>query len=285
MNLPKKVEIIEVGLRDGLQNEKVLVSTNQKKRLVDLLVASGIQRLESTSFVHPKIVPQMADAEQMSEYCNDKNITHIVLTPNEKGIERAIATNAPQVALFIGASETFNQKNIRMTIEQSIEESSRVIQIAKEHQLYVRGYISMAFSCPFEGETTYEQVRKIIAHYREQEVDEIILGDTNGQANPKIVFERFTQCKKDFPTAIFGAHFHDTNGFALANSLAALQVGITKFDSAVAELGGCPFSPGATGNVATEKLVRFFTSMGIETSIDEHKLQIAVSYAKELIGK
>ena len=282
MHFPKQVEIIEVGPRDGLQNEATFVATEQKKQFIEKLAQVGFSRIETASFVHPKAVPQMADAAEIATYSKELGLTFLALTPNIKALARAIENNVPQIAVFVGASETFNEKNINRTIAQSLEECVELFQLAKQHQLFIRGYVSMCFSCPYEGAVSYEQVKRVVGHFVTHGVDEISIGDTNGQATPKIVYERFSQLKKDFPTTEFVAHFHDTNGFAYANIIAALQAGVTKFDSSVAGLGGCPFSPGATGNVATEKVVQLFHAMGIATGIDEEKLYEAVQFAKTL---
>ena len=282
MQFPKQVEIIEVGPRDGLQNEKKIVGTEQKKQLVERLAQAGFSRIETASFVHPKVVPQMADAPELANFSRELGITFLALTPNQKALTRAIEAGAPQIAVFVGASETFNEKNINRSIADSLAECVEVFKQAKQHDVFIRGYVSMCFSCPYEGTVSYEQVKRVVSHFAEHGVDEISIGDTNGQANPKIVFERFSQLKEDFPAMTFVAHFHDTNGFAYANVLAALQAGVTKFDSSVAGLGGCPFSPGATGNVATEKVVQFFHEMGIETGIDEVKLKEAARFAQML---
>ncbi|MER1959281.1 MAG: hydroxymethylglutaryl-CoA lyase [Solibacillus sp.] len=282
MQFPKQVEIIEVGPRDGLQNEKKFVETEQKKQLVERLAQAGFSRIETASFVHPKAVPQMKDALELANFSRELDITFLALTPNQKALSRAIEVGVPQIAVFVGASETFNEKNINRSIADSLAECAEVFKKAKQHNLFIRGYVSMCFGCPYEGAVSYEQVKRVVSHFAEHGVDEISIGDTNGQANPKIVFERFSQLTGDFPGMTFVAHFHDTNGFAYANILAALQAGVTKFDSSVAGLGGCPFSPGATGNVATEKVVQLFSEMGIETGIDEVKLKEAVLYAKML---
>lgn len=282
MYFPKQVEIIEVGPRDGLQNEAKFVATEQKKRFIEKLAQVGFKRIETASFVHPKAVPQMADAAEIATFSKELDLIFLTLTPNIKALTRAIENDVPQIAVFVGASETFNEKNINRTIAQSLEECAEVFQLAKQHQLFIRGYVSMCFSCPYEGAVSYEQVKRVVGHFVAQGADEISIGDTNGQANPKIVYERFSQLKMDFPDTEFVAHFHDTNGLAYANIVAALQAGITKFDSSVAGLGGCPFSPGATGNVATEKVVQLFHAMGIETGIDEEKLYGAVQFAKTL---
>lgn len=283
MYFPKSVEIIEVGPRDGLQNEKTFVPTEQKIELIRQLHEVGFQRIETASFVHPKVIPQMADAQQVTEFCNELGITYIALTPNMKALEYAITAGVPQIAVFVGASETFNLKNINRSISESLTECEQLFKRAKEQQLFIRGYVSMSFSCPYEGEVSYEQVKRIVAHFVAHGVDEISIGDTNGQANPRIVYERFTQLKNDFPNTIFVGHFHDTNGFAYANIIAAMQAGVKKFDSSIAGLGGCPFSPGATGNVATEKVVQLMEEMNISTTIQSEKLKEIALFARQLI--
>lgn len=283
MYFPKEVEIIEVGPRDGLQNEKQFVPTDRKQTLVDLLMNTGVRRIEVASFVHPKAVPQMADAREMTDYCNQRRLSYLALTPNLKALELAIAQKVPQIAVFIGASETFNHNNIRRSIEESLQECTHMFERAKAQGISIRGYVSMAFSCPFEGSVPYENVERIVRHFVLHGADEISIGDTNGQANPKVIYERFSKLKQQFPDTSFVAHFHDTNGLAYANIVAALQAGVTKFDSSIAGLGGCPYSPGATGNVATEKVVDLFHRMGIETGIDEQALATASEYAKRLL--
>ena len=283
MHFPKEVEIIEVGPRDGLQNEKLFVPTERKQTLVDLLVNTGVRRIEVASFVHPKAVPQMADAREMTDYGNQRRLSYLALTPNMKALELAIAQKVPQIAVFVGATETFNQKNIRRTIEESLQECTHMFERAKAHGMFIRGYVSMAFSCPYEGSVPYEKVEHIVRYFVQHGADEISIGDTNGQANPKIVYDRFSKLKQQFPDVSFVAHFHDTNGLAYANIVAALQAGVTKFDSSIAGLGGCPYSPGATGNVATEKVVELFHRMGIKTGIDEQALATASEYAKSLL--
>lgn len=283
MQFPREVEIIEVGPRDGLQNEAKFVATEDKKALIKQLAEAGFCRIETASFVHPKIVPQMADAKDITAYCNALGLTYIALTPNLKALELAIEAGVPQIAVFVGASETFNEKNIKRSIADSLAECTEMFKRAKMHQLFIRAYVSMSFSCPYEGVVSYEQVKRVVEHFVAHGADEVAIGDTNGQANPRIVYERFAKLKEDFPNTTFVAHFHDTNGFAYANIMAALQAGVTKFDSAVAGLGGCPFSPGATGNVATEKVVELFEVMGVQTNINTEKLQQAVQFAKSLV--
>lgn len=283
MHFPTSVEIIEVGPRDGLQNEKKFVATEDKKTLIQKLVDSGIHRIETASFVHPKIVPQMADALEIVSYCNELGITYIALTPNKKALERALEANVKQIAVFVGASNTFNEHNIRRTIDASLAECKEMFSIAKENGVFIRAYVSMAFSCPYEGAVSYEQVKNVVTSFAETGADEISIGDTDGRANPRIVYERFTRLIEDFPNTTFVGHFHDTSGFALANIVSAMQAGVVKFDTSIGGLGGCPFSPGATGNVATEKVVEMLHAMKIETGIAQNKLFEIGEFAKGLV--
>lgn len=283
MKLPTAIDIIEVGPRDGLQNEARFVATDDKLTLITLLHEAGFQRIEATAFVHPKAVPQMQDAATVAQFCSSREITAISLTPNVHALERAIASNVPQIAVFVGASETFNEKNIQRSIDDSLAQCRLIFARAQQQQLFIRAYVSMAFSCPYEGAVSYEQVYKVVAHFDKYGAHEIVIGDTNGQAHPDVVYARFMQLQHDFPNATFVAHFHDTNGFGYANVLAALQANITRFDSSIAGLGGCPFSPGATGNISTEQLVKLCQLMQIDTNIDITALEKAAAFAKKII--
>ncbi|GAX90271.1 hydroxymethylglutaryl-CoA lyase [Effusibacillus lacus] len=280
MIFPKSVEIVEVGPRDGLQNEPVLIPTEKKIELIDKLKKTGIQRMETAAFVHPKWVPQMADSEQIAEYCREMN--YIALTPNLKALDRAIAAKTPQIAVFIGASSAFNQKNINKTTDESLQECEALFAKAQENGMFIRAYVSMAFSCPYQGEVTFEEVLHVCQRFVKLGADEIDIGDTNGHANPRIVYERFAKLRDLFPDTVFVAHFHDTRKMALANVVAAMQAGVDKFDSSVGGLGGCPYSPGATGNLATEDVVLMCNDMGIETGIDFEKLKEAATFARQL---
>lgn len=282
MNIPKNVEIIEVGPRDGLQNEPVPISTEQKKKLILELSRSGITRMETTAFVNPKWVPQMSDADEISSFCNELGLKYIALTPNMKALERAIQASVPQIAVFIGASNTFNKKNINKTTDESLTECEMIFAKAKEQNMFIRAYISMSFSCPYQGEVTFEEVHKVCERFVQLGADEIDIGDTNGYANPKIVYDRFSRLRDLYPDTSFVGHFHDTRKMALANTLAALQAGIEKFDSSIGGLGGCPFSPGATGNLATEDLVLMLSEMGVETGLNYEVIKQLRPFAQSL---
>lgn len=282
MNIPKQVELIEVGPRDGLQNEPQPISTDAKKQLIQQLAAAGFSRMETTAFVSPKWVPQMADANEISEYCQELGITYIALTPNMKALERAINAQVPQIAVFIGASSAFNKKNINKTTDESLREAETMFDLAKQHNMFIRAYVSMAFSCPYQGEVSFEELNHVCQRFVELGADEIDIGDTNGHANPKMVYERFARLKDLYPDTVFVGHFHDTRKMALANTLAAMQAGIDKFDSSIGGLGGCPFSPGAKGNLATEDVALMLSEMGVETGLQLETINRIVPYAKSL---
>ncbi|MGW6300706.1 hydroxymethylglutaryl-CoA lyase [Peribacillus butanolivorans] len=282
MNFPERIEIIEVGPRDGLQNEPEPISTSNKKELIKKLADAGFSRIETTAFVSPKWVPQMADADEISDYCNRLGIKYIALTPNLRALERAIEAKVNQIAVFIGASTIFNQKNINKTTEESLAECEAIFLRAKEHGLFIRAYISMAFTCPYQGEVTFEEVNHVCKKFVELGADEIVIGDTNGHANPQMVYGRFSRLRELYPDTVFVGHFHNTWNMALANTIAAIQSGVKKFDSSIGGLGGCPYTPGATGNLATEDLLLMTSEMGIETGISFEKIKQIVPFAKSL---
>lgn len=285
MNIPKKVELIEVGPRDGLQNEPEPISTEDKKELIRKLAETGVSRMETAAFVSPKWVPQMADADEISAYCNELEITYIALTPNLKAVERAIAAQVPQIAVFVGASTTFNKKNINKTTAESLKDCEVIFVKAKESGQFIRAYVSMAFTCPFQGEVSFEEVNDVTRRFIELGADEIDIGDTNGHASPKMVYERLSRLRDLYPDAVFVGHFHDTWNMALANTLAAMHAGFSKFDSSIGRLGGCPYSPGATGNLASEDLLLMLAQMGIKTGVSYEKMWDIVPFAKSLSSK
>lgn len=283
--IPKQVEIIEVGPRDGLQNEPLPISTEDKKKLITQLINVGITRMETTSFVHPKWVPQMADSEEIASFCNELGMTYIALTPNFKALERAIAAKAPQIAVFIGASSEFNKRNINKTTAESLADCEVMFDRAKKEGIFIRAYVSMAFTCPFQKSVSFEEVQYVCDQFVKLGADEIDIGDTNGQADPKMVYERFSRLRDIYPDTTFVGHFHDTQKMALANVIAAMQAGITKFDSSIGGLGGCPYSPGATGNLSTEELLNMVTKMNCKTDVNYDELMKIVPFAKSLSSK
>jgi hydroxymethylglutaryl-CoA lyase len=283
MNLPRKVEIIEVGPRDGIQNEANFIPTEKKVELIEALSQTGVRRIEVTSFVHPVHVPQMKDAKEVLEGIQRREvIQYIALIPNEKGYERARQSNIDAVALVIGASDSFNQKNVRMSRGESMDRLNTVIAQAKDEGVFVRYDIATSFWCPYEGVVDPSIVLDMVKQVDAFQVDEIVICDTIGRANPKQVYDLFSRVMDQSPLAKITAHFHDTYGLAQANVLAALQAGISAFDSSIGGLGGCPFAPGAAGNGSTEDLVMMLHEMGIETGINLEKLMECVEVIRPL---
>jgi hydroxymethylglutaryl-CoA lyase len=286
MNLPKSVTIVEVGPRDGLQNEAEFVPTEQKIKLIELLSETGLERIEITSFVHPKAIPQLQDSEEVVKRIKNKpGVVYSTLVPNEKGLERALAAGVKEIALFVSASETHNQKNVRMSIVDSLKGFRNIAAKALAHGIRMRGYVVTAFGCPYEGRITPEKVEFIVREYQALGVHEIALGDTTGMANPFQVSQIIQRINPLLGETDLALHFHDTRGAALANILAALQEGVTVFDGSIGGLGGCPYAPGASGNVATEDLVNMLQEMEIETGVDLLKLIDCAKYAREIVQK
>jgi len=286
MNLPKSVTIVEVGPRDGLQNEANFVPTEQKIELIHRLSETGLRRIEITSFVHPKAIPQLQDSEEIVKRIERKpGIIFSTLVPNEKGLERALATRVEEIALFVSASDTHNQKNIKMSISESLRGFRNIAEKALTNGIRMRGYVVTAFGCPYEGRIPLEKVEFIVKEYQTLGVHEIALGDTTGMANPAQVTQMVERIKPRLAETGLALHFHDTRGAALANILAALQEGVTVFDGSIGGLGGCPYAPGASGNIATEDLVNMLEEMGIETGVNLEKLIQCAQYAREVIKK
>lgn len=286
MDLPKAVTIVEVGPRDGLQNEGHFVPTEQKIELIERLSETGIKRIEITSFVHPKAIPQLQDSEEVVTRIQRKpGIIYSTLVPNEKGLERALASGVEEIAFFVSASETHNQKNVKMSVSESLRGFRNIAEKALAHGIRIRGYVVTAFGCPYEGKIPPEKVESILKEYLALGVHEIALGDTTGMANPVQVSRMVERIKPRLDSMGLALHFHDTRGSALANILAALQEGVTVFDGSIGGMGGCPYAPGASGNVATEDLVNMLQEMGIETGIDLQKLIDCAKYAREIIQR
>ena len=267
ISLPKKVTIIEVGPRDGLQNEKRLVATGDKLAFISALQQAGIVEMELTSFVSPKWVPQMADSAEIVAGA-ERLGRQFVLTPNERGIAAAREAGATALAIFVGVSDSFNKKNINKTTAESMEVLEPLILKLKQDGIFVRACISTAFYCPFEGAVKQEDTIRLCQQFVDWGVDELSVADTIGMANPAESYNLFKQLKEKFPETLMTAHFHDTRKMALANIFAALQTGVDRFDTSAGGLGGCPFAPGATGNVATEDVVNMLHRMDIDTGIE-----------------
>ncbi len=285
---PKKVKIVEVGARDGLQNEKETIQTSDKIKFIDLLTDSGLPVIEATSFVSPKWVPQLADASQVFiNIKKPKGVFYPVLVPNVKGLERAVLSGVKNIAVFTAASETFTQKNTNMTIEDSLKAIADVAQQAARMGLWVRGYVSTGFVCPYEGRVAPDKVIAVVSRLLELGIHEISLGDTIGAAVPTNVeslLEKLLPVVASKKSAL-AMHFHDTRGTALANILKSLEMGITILDSSAGGLGGCPYAPGASGNVATEDVLYMLHAMGIETGVSLEKVAEASRFIGSVLGR
>ncbi len=276
MKFPKRVKIVEVGPRDGLQNEKQLIPTSTKITLINDLVDAGLTYIEAGSFVNPKWVPQMADsAEVFSNIQRKSHVTYAALIPNLQGFERAIAVNANEVAIFAAASEAFSQKNINCSIAESLKRFESVIEAAKEKNIPVRGYISCVAGCPYSGRVEFEQVASIANDLLNMGCYEISLGDTIGVGTAGQIQQLIDTVATKIAIEKLAVHMHDTYGQALANIFASLEMGVSVVDSSIAGLGGCPYAKGATGNVSTEDLVYMLNGLQIEHGVDLQKLILA----------
>jgi hydroxymethylglutaryl-CoA lyase len=283
MNLPKQVEIVEVSPRDGLQMLPNFVPTADKIKLIELAKDAGFKRIEAVSFVSPKTVPQMADAgEILQAIGDDPNIDEVALALNQKGYQRAIKAKVDWICYVMAATETMSLKNANTTIANGLEMTKNCILEAHAKGVKVRGSIAVTWICPYEGAVPKERILEITKELVEAGADEIAYNDTVGKATPNDVFELCRLAKKKFPNQQFAAHFHDTSFTALANIYAALTAGWNIFDSSAGGLGGCPFSPGASGNIATEKVVSMLERMGISTGINLQKLKICADFATEI---
>lgn len=280
------VLINEVGLRDGLQGIKTPVSLEGKLRLAQALMDAGLQALEVTSFVSPKAVPQMADASDLfAALPRQAGVRYSALVPNLRGLERAVAASVGEVALVLSATETMNQRNINMGLAETRASCVETIQTATRQGLTAKAYVAVAFECPFEGAVAPETVLSLAGEMLAAGASEVVIADTIGAANPAQVRHLMTEAAQEFGASRLAAHFHDTRGFALANIWAALEAGLRKFDSSLGGLGGCPFAPGAAGNVATEDVMLMAEQCGYRTGIDLEKLLLAIGIAEELVGQ
>ena len=286
MGLPQRVKIVEVGPRDGLQNEPQLVPAAVKVELIDRLGQAGLKAIEATAFVSPKWVPQMGDAaEVMASLPRRPNVTYPVLVPNLKGFEQALAAGVGEIAVFGAASEAFSQKNINCSIAESLERFRPVAEAERSHNIRVRGYVSCVLGCPYQGEVRPAAVAEVAARLLEMGCYEVSLGDTIGVGTPASVARMLDAVALLVPVERLAGHYHDTYGMALANIYASLEMGVAVFDASVAGLGGCPYAAGASGNVATEDVVYLLHGLGIETGIDLERLVDAGAYICAELGR
>ena len=284
MTLPKSVTIFEMGPRDGLQNEHTQIQTDDKIRYIDLLSESGLKWIEATSFVSPKAIPQLADAaEVFTRIRKAPGVRYPVLVPNLRGYERARTVGANAIAVFTAASENFTKRNINMTIDESLATFREVVRAAKDDGVWVRGYVSTAFGSPFGDNVTPQMVVDVSVKLMEMGCDELSIGDTIGVGVPSQVEALVPLLAQKIPLDLIALHLHDTRGTALANVYAGLQHGITKFDASSGGLGGCPYAPGATGNVGTEDVLYLLHQMGIETGVDIAKVSAASRFIAKVV--
>jgi hydroxymethylglutaryl-CoA lyase len=285
-DFPKRVKVVDVGARDGLQNEAQTVPAEIKIELVNRLAAAGVQTIECASFVSPKWVPAMAtSAEVMAGITRKPGVVYAALTPNQQGFDAALAAQVDEVVIFGAASEAFSQKNINCSIAQSIDRFTLVAEQAKARGLRLRAAISCAFGCPYQGEVSLADVMYCVDRFVELGCDDIGIADTIGVGTALHTQRVFAAARERYPTQVFSGHFHDTYGQALSNILASLSVGIDVFDASVAGLGGCPYAKGATGNVATEDVLYLLHNMGIETGIDLDAVCDAGYFISDFLGR
>jgi hydroxymethylglutaryl-CoA lyase len=286
MSLPSRVTLVEVGPRDGLQNEKQPVATEHKVGLIHRLQDAGLKEIEATSFVSPKWVPQMADnAQVMAAIERRPGVRYSVLVPNMKGLEAALPTQPDEVVVFAAATEAFSQRNINCSIEESLERFRPVVAAAHEAGIKVRGAISCSVGCPYQGDVSADEVERVVRGLKDIGVDHCGVADTIGVGTPRKVQAAMERALKHYPLVEVSGHFHDTYGQALSNIYACLELGIHTFDASVAGLGGCPYAKGATGNVAMEDVVFLLNGLGIETGVDIDKLVDAGAYISEVLGR
>jgi hydroxymethylglutaryl-CoA lyase len=285
-HLPERVTVYEVGPRDGLQNEKESLPVEVRAEFVDRLTDAGLPAIEIGSFVSPQAIPQLADTDALYRRIHRRSgVRYPALVPNLKGLERALAAGVREIAVFTAASETFNRKNINAGVDESIERFRPVVARAQQEKVRVRGYVSTAFGCPYEGDVAPEAVREVVHKLLELPVDEISIGDTIGVATPTDVYEVIEALYESGVTRdVLALHFHDTRGTALANVYAGLECGITIYDASAGGLGGCPYAPGASGNLATEDLLYLLEGIGVETGVTLPKVVEASQFIARAIG-
>jgi hydroxymethylglutaryl-CoA lyase len=290
-SVPDAVSVYEVSPRDGLQNESATVPLSGKLRLIDALVAAGLERVEITSFVSPKWIPQLADADELAEAVRTfiaptaPNVAFSALCPNARGLERAHQAGMREVAVFLSASETHNRKNVNKTIAETLAAFAETIEPAREFGMRVRGYVSTVWGCPYEGEVSPAAAIEIAKKLYDMGCYQISFGDTIGAGTPRLTREIMQRALDALPLDAIAMHMHDTRGTALANIVVGLELGIRNFDASVGGMGGCPYAPGAAGNVATEDLVYMLHGMGIKTGIDLERLVEAARAAESIVGR
>ncbi len=284
-DLPERLSLREVGPRDGLQNEEP-VPTDGKVALIDALSRTGVTRIEAVSFVHPKAVPQMADADEVWAAIERRpGVRYSALVPNLRGAQRALAAGFAEIEVVVSASDTHNRKNVNRSTDESLDEIGQVIEVAHDAGATVQVIVSTAFGCPYEGDVPVNRVLQVVRRAVADGADTISYGDTTGMATPRRVTELVGETGMSFPDKSLNLHFHNTRGTGLANVLAALELGVSDFDASVGGLGGCPYAPGASGNIASEELVHMVEDMGIDTGVDLAAMIEAAAAAERLVGR
>ncbi|HYY53207.1 MAG TPA: hydroxymethylglutaryl-CoA lyase [Myxococcales bacterium] len=283
--MPARVTLYEVGPRDGLQNESAQLSVDARLRLLGALADAGLQRIELGSFVRPDWIPQLADTDEVAlRVARRPGVRYSALVPNRAGLDRAVATGMEEIAVFMSATESHNLKNTNKTVAQSLEHFAEIVPAAKKQGLFVRGYLSTIWGCPYEGKVDPVRALEIARRLRAIGCDELSLGDTIGVGSPKQTREILELFLREIPVGMLALHLHDTHGTALANCLVALELGVTTFDTSIGGMGGCPYAPGAAGNLATEDLASMLADMDIDTGLDLARLVDAGALAQELVG-
>ncbi|MCF8567829.1 hydroxymethylglutaryl-CoA lyase [Alicyclobacillus tolerans] len=285
MRLPQNVMICEVAPRDGFQAEKTFIPTGLKIEIIRALAETGVRQIEVTSFVHPKAIPQLKDAEEVVRAVEDlKHITLRALVPNVKGAQRAIDSGIKKLKLMLSATDSHSLSNANCTVKEAMDAQEAIVEYAQNNGTEVSGSISVAFGCPYEGRVPVEKLLQIISRYRSMGIREVSLADTTGMANPMQMHQTLKTILDSFSDMTYSMHLHNTRGMAFANALVALEHGVTHFDASIAGLGGCPYAPGATGNIATEDLVHAFEEMGVSTGIDVDALLLVAEKTKSILG-
>ena len=285
-DLPASVKVKEVGPRDGLQAESAILSTEDKLRLIDCLADAGLREIEASSFVHPEAIPPLADAEDVfAGLARRPGVVYSAIVPNEKGAERAVEAGADEVQVFLAATESYNQNNVQMSVEESLQQATRIAEIVRGADTPFVAVLSVAFGCPYEGPVAQERVLELSGRLIELGAEEITYGDTTGMAYPTQVRELSEAYRERYPEVPLRMHFHNTRGMGLANVLATLEVGVDRIDASVGGLGGSPFAAGATGNISTEDLVHMLHEMGIETGVNLEALIGCAQLLEELLER